>query len=136
MRWVCLLLLMLNVFYGVWCRQEAPLKPKEVVGLSMPKPARQDIQLLSESSASSKPQCVFVGGEFTAAQAKAIDQRLVSLDIQTDAQGVEGGGSSYWIKIAQSSRHLVEEDVLSRLAEDFPKIKSKIMSCEGIATSG
>jgi len=136
MRWLCLLLLMLNVFYGVWYQQEAPLRPKEVPGLSMSRAARQDIQLLSESPMTANPQCLFVGGEFTVDEAKAVEQRLVSLDIQADVErGGVGSGGFHWLKIAESSRRLVDDDVLGRLAQDFPQIKSKIMSCEGIATA-
>lgn len=50
MRWLFLLLLVLNVFYYVWHQQEAPLRAKEVTPLTLYKGAQQDIRLLSESS--------------------------------------------------------------------------------------
>ena len=35
MRWLFLLLVVLNIFYFIWHQQEAPLKAKEVVSLSL-----------------------------------------------------------------------------------------------------
>ena len=49
MRWLFLLLLMLNSFYYLWHQQEAPLRAKEVTSLSSYKGSQQDIRLLSES---------------------------------------------------------------------------------------
>lgn len=50
MRWLFLLLLVLNVFYYVWHQQEAPLRAKDVTPLALYKGSQQDIQLLSESA--------------------------------------------------------------------------------------
>lgn len=49
MRWLFLLLLVLNVFYYVWHQQEAPLKVKEVAPLSLYKGNQQEIRLLRET---------------------------------------------------------------------------------------
>ena len=49
MRWLFLLLVVLNIFYFIWHQQEAPLKAKEVVSLSLYKGNKQEIQLLSET---------------------------------------------------------------------------------------
>ena len=35
MRWLFLLLLVLNVFYYIWHQQEAPLRAKDVTPLSL-----------------------------------------------------------------------------------------------------
>lgn len=50
MRWLFLLLLVLNAFYYIWHQQEAPLRAKDVTPLSLYKGSQQDIRLLSESS--------------------------------------------------------------------------------------
>lgn len=49
MRWLFLLLLVLNAFYFVWNRQQAPLEPKEVTPVAL-SGVRQDVRLLSESA--------------------------------------------------------------------------------------
>ena len=49
MRWLFLFLLVLNLFYYVWHQQQAPLRAKEVVPISLRHEVRQDIRLLSES---------------------------------------------------------------------------------------
>lgn len=137
MRWVFLLLVMLNVFYYVWHQQEAPLRPKEVAPLSLFKGASQDIQLLVEStSAKSASQCLYLGGDIPQAEAKTIEQRLTTLDIQTQfGERLDASGVVYWLKIATDSRRLVDDSLLGRLRQDFPQLKSEIMSCEGIATA-
>jgi hypothetical protein len=47
MRWLVLLLLVLNVFYAGWHHQELPVRPKEQA-LSTYKGERHHIQLLNE----------------------------------------------------------------------------------------
>lgn len=143
MRWVFLLLVMLNVFYYVWHQQEAPLRPKEVAPLSVFRGAQQDIRLLSESGAgqsdsgprAASPQCVYLGGEISQNEAKTIEQRLTSLDIRTQyGKRLDDSGDIFWLKVAPESRRLVDEALLGRMRQDFQQLKSKIMSCEGIAT--
>jgi hypothetical protein len=55
MRWLFLLLLVLNVFYYVWHQQEAPLKVKEVAPLSLYKGNQQEIRLLRETGCRRHP---------------------------------------------------------------------------------
>ena len=81
MRWLFLLLLVLNVFYYVWHQQEAPLKAKEVVSLSSYKGSQQDIQLLSE--AQSEKGCLYLGGLATPEVLESLRQRLVTLDVSS-----------------------------------------------------
>jgi hypothetical protein len=52
MRWLVLLLLVLNVFYAGWHNQELPVRPKEFEPLSTYKGERHNIQLLNEKPAS------------------------------------------------------------------------------------
>lgn len=144
MRWVFLLLLVLNAFYYVWHQQEAPQRPKEVAPLSLYKGAQQDIRLLSESGAaqpgsSGHPvaeQCLFLGGDMSQSEAETIAQRLTSLDIKTQfGRRLDEGGAIYWLRVAPDSRRLLDDALLNGLRQDFPQLKNKIMSCEGIATS-
>lgn len=143
MRWVFLLLLMLNGFYYMWRQQEAPLRPKEVVPLSLYKGAQHDIRLLSESGAEQSnslanpagDQCLYLGGDMAPSEARTIEQRLTSLDIQTQfGKRVDGSGVTYWLKVSPDSRRLVDDALLGGLRQDFPQLKNKILLCEGIAT--
>jgi hypothetical protein len=143
MRWLFLLLLMLNGFYYVWHQQEAPLRAKEVLPLSLHRAEQQNIHLLSESGVQSdqasgrdaQDKCLYLGGFVRKEEARTVEQRLMSLDVQTQFQVQHlGGVGTYWIKIDPVSRRLVGESLLEGLAQDFPELKNKIMLCEGIAT--
>ncbi len=141
MRWLLLLLLMLNGFYYVWHQQEAPLRAKEVLPLSLHKAEQQNIQLLTESdSAARRPEadekCLYLGGFVQENDALVVAQRLTSLDIQSEIKAVQQGGTAYWLKVEPASRRLVGENLVDSLVQDFPELKNKIMLCSGIATSG
>lgn len=110
MRWIFMLLVVLNAFYYVWHQQQVPMQAKEVAPLSLYQDSRRDIQLLSES----KPQerrisavkeeqpeqavCLFLGRFDEEAQAQQVEQRLLSLDIRSQSQVVESAGAvDYWV---------------------------------------
>ena len=220
MRWLFLLLVVLNAFYFVWNRQQVPLQPKEVAPVAL-SGARQDVQLLSESAVAPNLRiasleraadvCMFLGSFPDRSGAGALEQRLLSLDIQSDVQVSEASGSvdfwvylaplasrqaslrqlrelqarridsyiitqgelangislgifprhdsaesvmqrlraagyeprlrelarsvsSYWVRIEPSSRRLVDEGLLQRLAGDFPGLQHQLMPCQGVAT--
>jgi hypothetical protein len=145
MRWLFLLLLMLNAFYYIWHQQEAPLRAKEVISLSLYRGSQQDIHLLSESDAvrenpldsrEGEEACLYLGGFVRQEDARLVEQRLTSLDIQSQFQSpAEGSTVGYWLKIAPSSRRLVDEGLIREFTQDFSQLKNKIMSCEGIATA-
>ncbi|WP_426143564.1 hypothetical protein [Pseudomonas sp. DWP3-1-2] len=145
MRWFFLLLLMLNAFYYIWHQQEAPLRAKEVLPLSLYRAERQDIQLLSESDAArnaglvqnnTEDKCLYLGGFAAQEDARTFEQRLISLDIRARFQAFQPEGESiYWLEIDPGSRRLVDQELLAGLVHDFPKLKNKIMSCSGIATT-
>ncbi|RRV06359.1 hypothetical protein EGJ27_16990 [Pseudomonas sp. v388] len=141
MRWLFLLLLMLNAFYYIWHQQEAPLRAKEIVPLALQRSPGQDIKLLSESG-SARPgqqaasECLYLGGIPQESDARAIEQRLNSLDVHTQFQEPPTASrQGYWLKVMPESRRLVEDGMVGQLAQDFPQLKSKIMSCEGIASA-
>lgn len=141
MRWLFLLLLMLNAFYYIWHQQEAPLRAKEVLPLSLYRAPQQDIRLLSESdvghaSREAESSCLYLGGFPRQEEARAVEQRLNSLDVQSQFQVLPSGGvTGYWLRISPESRRLVGDGMLNQLLQDFPQLKNKIMSCEGIATA-
>jgi hypothetical protein len=146
MRWLFLLLLMLNAFYYIWHQQEAPLRAKEVLPLALYKAERQNIHLLSESDASRdastlqgglEEKCLYVGGLADQGELGVVEQRLNSLDIQSQFQTMQTNGqNTYWLKIAPGSRRLLDQELLAGLSHDFPQLKNKIMLCSGIATAG
>ena len=146
MRWLFLLLLVLNAFYYIWHQQEAPLRAKDVTPLSLYKGSQQDIRLLSESSdvvarkerakaADAQNTCLYIGGFADQRQAQAVEQRLTSLDIKVTVQLLNAqSASGYWLRVAPESRRLADDLPFESLANEFNELKHKIMLCEGIAT--
>ncbi|BBP79704.1 hypothetical protein PHLH7_58080 [Pseudomonas sp. Ost2] len=147
MRWLFLLLLVLNGVYYVWHQQEVPLRAKEVAPLSLYRSAHQDIQLLSESDNAGarktaardqeeESECLYLGGVARQDVAQSIQQRLQGMDIKARVQRVNVPDSAgYWLRIAPESRHLLDDALLQNLAKEFNELKHKIMLCEGIATA-
>ena len=147
MRWLFLLLLVLNAFYYVWHQQEAPLRAKDVTPLSLYKGSQQDIRLLSESADAvvrrdrarapdSSNTCLYIGGFSDQRQAQSVEQRLVSLDIKVKLQLLSApDASGYWLRVAPESRRLADDLPFENLAKEFNELKHKIMLCEGVATA-
>lgn len=108
MRWMFLWLIVLNLFYYVWHQQQAPLRATEVAPLKMAQDSKRDIHLLSESSAPQRREvaevsaveavCLFLGSFEQKADASAVEQRLLSLDIQSRVQSMDAAaGVDYWV---------------------------------------
>lgn len=136
MRWLFLLLIVLNAFYYIWHQQEAPLKAKEVESLSLYKGSQQGIQLLSESKAlRSDKDCLYLGAIATPELLESLRQRLNALDIRSrKVVGRLLDSPGWWLQIRPESRQLLDESLVDSLSRDFNDLKSKIMQCEGIAT--
>lgn len=146
MRWLFLLLLVLNAFYYIWHQQEAPLRVKDVTPLSLYRGAQQDIRLLSESYdaavrrdrakvSDARNTCLYIGGFADQRQAQVVEQRLTSLDIKVKVQLLSVADvSGYWLRVAPESRRLADDLPFENLAKEFNDLKHKIMLCEGIAT--
>lgn len=112
MRWLFLLLLVLNLFYYVWHQQQAPLRVKEVEPMAQYRGTQPGIRLLSESSKegirreltsepASEEACLFLGGFQQDSVAREVEQRLVSLDIDADVREVDAAaGLDYWVYLA------------------------------------
>ncbi|MGE7994400.1 hypothetical protein ACQKPE_26055 [Pseudomonas sp. NPDC089554] len=140
MRWLFLLLVVLNVVYYIWHQQEAPLKVKEVAPLSLYKGNQQEIRLLRETGAGAparrRDECLVVGGLVSQDQLDALRQRLLSLDITTQPlAGQLPGAEGIWLKVSAESERLLDASVLATLSKDFKDLKHKIILCEGIATA-
>ncbi|MBT2371364.1 hypothetical protein [Pseudomonas fluorescens] len=146
MRWLFLLLLVLNAFYYVWHQQEAPLRAKDVTPLALYRDSQQDIRLLSESADAmvrrerakapeAQNTCLYIGGFTDLREAQSVEQRLTSLDIKVKLQSLSlPGANGYWLRVAPESRRLADDLPFENLAKEFNELKHKIMLCEGIAT--
>jgi hypothetical protein len=144
MRWLFLLLLVLNGVYAIWHQQEAPSRPMQIQALSMNKNAQQDIRLLSESAPTgaataqvpSPSDCLYLGGSEQRLALAPVQQRLTSLGVRFQAQAISGDqGAIHWLRIDRQSQRLLDETALQTLVRDFSALKHQIMPCEGIATS-
>ncbi|MER2300066.1 MAG: hypothetical protein ABS956_21665 [Pseudomonas sp.] len=139
MRWLFLLLLVLNAFYYVWNQQQAPLRAKDVAPLSLYKGSQQEIRLLKETGTTAagqrRDECLVVGGVSAREQLEALRQRLVSLDINAaPVSGQLPGADGLWLKVSPESERLLDQTVLDALSNDFKDLKRKIIFCQGIAT--
>ncbi|WP_025113568.1 hypothetical protein [Pseudomonas sp. H1h] len=142
MRWLFLLLVVLNVFYYVWHQQEAPLRAKDVTPLSMYRGSQQDIRLLSEASDESGvgqgarrtgQDCLFLGGLAREEAISALQQRLVAMNVRAQPSQKDLTEPGYWLRIAPESQRLLGDAQLQNLSKEFNELKHKIMLCEGVA---
>jgi len=143
MRWLFLLLLVLNGFYYIWHQQEAPLRAKDVTPLSLYRGAQQDIRLLSEAAEASRDKvkaipadsgCLYLGGYVRQEAAQAVERRLSGMDVKFQSLPRGGGESAgYWVRIAPESRRWLDDLQLQNLSKEFNELKHKIMPCEGVA---
>ncbi|RON83921.1 hypothetical protein [Pseudomonas fluorescens] len=142
MRWLFLLLVVLNLFYYVWHQQEAPLRAKDVTPLSMYRGSQQDIRLLSEASGDSREvqgqrrvglDCLFLGGLTREEGISGLQQRLVAMNVKAQPSQKDFPEPGYWLRIAPESQRLLGDAQLQNLSKEFNELKHKIMLCEGVA---
>ena len=142
MRWMFLLLLVLNIFYYVWHQQETPLRAKDVTTLSLYKGSRQDIRLLSEGGTTSKEksgpqrtesQCLYLGGFTRQEMVAVLGERLAQMDIKAQPSLEGAPAAGFWMRIAPESQRLLGDAQLQNLSNEFNELKHKIMRCEGVA---
>jgi hypothetical protein len=140
MRWLFLLLVVLNVFYYVWHQQEAPLRAKDVTPLSLYRGSQQDIRLLSESNGNvgggqegRRQDCLFVGGFARQESIGRLQQRLAGMGVEARSSSRDVSGEGYWLAIAPQSQRLLGDVQLQNLSNEFNELKHKIMLCEGVA---
>lgn len=142
MRWLFLLLLVLNVFYYIWHQQEAPLRAKDVTPLSLYRGSQQDIRLLSETNdavrGKEKPrqesECLYIGGFYRQETMQAVERRLSGLQIPVQSLPRDSFDSAgFWVRVVPESRRLLDDSKLQNLSKEFNELKHKIMPCEGVA---
>ncbi|MFJ5258781.1 hypothetical protein ACU680_27325 [Pseudomonas koreensis] len=142
MRWLFLLLVVLNVFYYVWHQQEAPLRAKDVTPLSMYRGSQQDIRLLSEAAGNSGAgqgmrragqECLFLGGLTQESSISALQVRLATMNVKVQVSQKDFPESGYWLRIAPENQRLLGDVQLQNLSKEFNELKHKIMLCEGVA---
>lgn len=109
MRWLFLLLVTLNILYYAFQLQQSPLQAKQVApSLSYGGEVGSKIALLSESARlpNKQPQilpeknvtCLFLGGFDDEDTVRALEQRLLSLDVRSSLQVMETTvGVDYWV---------------------------------------
>lgn len=111
MRWLFLWLLVLNLFLFVWHQQQAPARVKEIAPAEAYRAHQHEIKLLSEAPTPARREspptevpaqernvCLFLGGFDQEASALVVEQRLLSLDIQSSVQFVDAAaGVDYWV---------------------------------------
>jgi hypothetical protein len=143
MRWLFLLLLVLNTFYYIWHQQEAPLRAKDVTPLSLYKGSQQDIRLLSETADAARDKgkaaqadngCLYLGGFARQEASQAVERRLSGMDIKFQSLPKDPSDSGgYWVRVAPESRRWLDDSQLKNLSREFNELKHKIMPCEGVA---
>ncbi|MFY0728769.1 hypothetical protein [Pseudomonas sp. NFX15] len=143
MRWLFLLLLVLNGFYYIWHQQEAPMRAKDVTPLSLYRGPQQDIRLLSEANdvakdrakpASTDSGCLYLGGYTRQDAAQAVERRLSGMEVKYQSlPKAASEGAGYWVRIAPESRRWLDDLQLQNLSKEFNELKHKIMPCEGVA---
>lgn len=143
MRWLFLLLLVLNVFYYIWHQQEAPLRAKDVTPLSLYRGAQQDIRLLSEAADASRDKgkaaqadnsCLYLGGFVRPEALQAVERRLNGMEIKYQPLPKDlPEFAGYWVRVAPESRRWLDDLQLQNLSREFNELKHRIMPCEGVA---
>lgn len=144
MRWLFMLLVVLNVFCYIWHQQGAPLKAKEVVSLSLYKGSQQGIRLLSEetqpvliSAAQAEHEdsegCLYLLGGSSEDAMRRVQRRLADIDIQAELIDPEQASlTGYMLRIAPESQSRLTDMVFQGLANEFNELKYKKMRCRGL----
>jgi len=106
MRWLLMLLIVLNLSFYLYHLNHQALPIEQAAGVSDGSGPSSGIKLLSETarlaprapSADTDRSCLFLGGFDEESVALAIEQRLLSLDIESQVKNVdEAAGVDYWV---------------------------------------
>lgn len=114
MRWLFLLLLIVNIFYYVWGQQRLPGLAQSVSPFTLYDGEQDNIRLHSEGRSRApalgearlvdNEMCLFLGGFERQDDALALEQRLLSLDIISNVHVREvASGVDYWVYLAPLS---------------------------------
>ena len=142
MRWLFLLLVVLNIFYFIWHQQEAPLKAKEVVSLSLYKGNKQEIQLLSETrtrlvavrpqenASSDKDVCFYLSGLIRSDAETKIKKSLSDAGIKSGLDSLDRAGAGDFVLVLSPSDNVqAVEKVLQSLLNEFNELKYEKKQC-------
>lgn len=109
MRWLLLLLVLLNILYHVWHRQQAPLRAQEVGPVEPYRAMGSRLDLVAERHSLPRPtpqveqalagdKCLLFGDFAQASMADAVVQRLLSRGYDARRESIEVGvGVDYWV---------------------------------------
>jgi len=140
MRWLFLLLLVLNGFYLVWNLQDAPIRAKDIGGVQSGQRGSGGIQLLSEASESRAPQagagssCLFVGGYREQRDVATLGKRLHDAGLSYQSYFMDGEtGREHWLRLP-SGQNTGDDAKVAEVLRNISGLSQKIIPCEGIAT--
>lgn len=141
MRWLFLLLVVLNVFYYVWHKLEAPLKIREVQSISESVEGRRTIQLLTEvrlavslaiyqKGSGSNGFCIYLAGINDAEQVRSLELKLASLNLRlVRVTPLTAEIEAVHYRVAQESPLQVSEELKQGLANEFNGLIYKKSRC-------
>lgn len=141
MRWLFLLLVVLNVFYYVWHKLEAPLKIREVQSISGSVEGRRTIHLLSEvrlavslanyqKASGSNGFCIYLAGISDAEQVRSLELKLASLNLRlVRVTPLTAEIEAFHYRVAQESPLQVSEELMQGLANEFNGLIYKKSGC-------
>lgn len=127
MRWLFLLLMVLNIFYFIWHHQAAPLRIKEVASLSAYKGSKQGIQLINEVDAaklSVDGECLYLRGS----EAGAVDKETLLKLMEKELQ-VEQVGDRALFRVIGPPTALRGEQKLLNLMNEFKYLRFEKKPC-------
>ena len=127
MRWLFLLLVVLNAFYFIWHHQAAPLRVKEVASLSAYKGSKQGIQLINEvvtEKLSVDDECIYLSGP----EAEGVDKETVLKLMEKELQ-VEQVGDRELFRVIGPPTALRGEQKLLNLMNEFKYLRFEKKPC-------
>lgn len=127
MRWLFLLLMVLNIFYFIWHHQAAPLRVKEVASLSAYKGSKQGIQLINEVDAaklSVDGECLYLRGS----EAEGVDKETLLKLMEKELQ-VEQVGDGGLFRVIGPPTVLRGEQKLLNLMNEFKYLRFEKKPC-------
>lgn len=140
MRWLFLLLLVLNGFYLVWNLQDAPIRAKDIGTVQSGQRGSNGIQLLSEANEARTPQpgagstCLFVGGYHDQRDGVILTKRLHDAGLTYQPYFLDGeAGREHWLRLP-TGQNADDDAKAAEVLRNISGLSKKIIPCEGIAT--
>jgi len=134
MRWLFLLLVVLNIVFFTWHQQEAPVQGKVILPLSVSSGVQQGIRLLSEAQSASSPvkgvECFSLLGVSSEEQVQSILRRLTEMAVE--AVPAANAESGYALSVRLHSRSAVSGALFKVLSTEFNGLQYKKIPCWGL----